>query len=164
MAVKEFSFDIVSKADMMEVRNAVDQTKRELANRYDLKDTKAAIQFENDEILLVADDEFRLGQLRDIFESKMIKRGIELKQLDYSKVEPGAGISVKQKVKIKQGLSQEISKPLINQIKDQKLKAQAQIQGDAVRVSSKDKDELQKVINFVKKLDLPLPVTFENYR
>lgn len=164
MAAKEFSFDIVSSADMMEVKNAVDQAKRELANRYDFKGTKAAIEFEKDEIGLVADDEFRMGQLMDILTSKMIKRGIELRQLDFGKLEPGSGVSVRQKVTLKQGIKQEDAKPLIKQIKDKGLKVQAQIQGDAVRVSGKDKDELQKVMAFVKSLDLPMPVKFENYR
>lgn len=164
MAAKEFSFDIVSKADMMEVRNAIDQAQRELAHRYDFKGTSAEIVFEKEDITLVGDDEFRLGQLKDIFESKMIKRGIDLRQLDYGKVEPGSGISVRQKVKLKQGITQDQAKPLVKQIKDKGFKAQAQIQGDAVRVSGKDKDELQKVMAFVKGLDLPVPVNFENYR
>jgi cyclic-di-GMP-binding protein len=164
MAAKEFSFDIVSKADMMEVRNAIDQAQRELQHRYDFKGTKAEIVFEKDDITLVGDDEFRLGQLKDIFESKMIKRGIELRQLDYGKIEPGSGISVRQKVTLKQGIKQDDAKPLIKQIKDKGLKVQAQIQGDAVRVSGKDKDELQKAISFVKGLDFPVPLKFENYR
>ena len=164
MAAKEFSFDIVSKADMMEVKNAVDQAKRELANRYDFKGSKAEIQFEKDDITLVADDEFRLKQLTDILTSKMIKRGIELRQLEFGTVEPATGVSVRQKVTMKQGIAQEHAKPLIKQIKDKGLKVQAQIQGDAVRVTGKDKDELQKAITFVKSLDLPVPVKFENYR
>ena len=164
MAAKEFSFDIVSKADMMEVRNAIDQAQREIAHRFDFKGTMAAIQFEKEEITLVADDEFRMGQLKDVFESKMVKRGIDLRQLDYGKMEPGSGISVRQKVALKQGIPQDQAKPLIKQIKDKGLKVQAQMQGDAVRVAAKDKDELQKAIVFVKGLDLPLPVRFENYR
>jgi len=164
MAAKEFSFDIVSKADMMEVKNAVDQAQRELEHRYDFKGTMAEIKHEKDDITLIADDEFRMGQLKDIFESKMIKRGIELRQLDYGKLEPGSGISVRQKVTLKQGISQDHAKPLIKQIKDKGLKVQAQIQGDAIRVTGKDKDELQKVIHFVKGLDLPMPIRFDNYR
>lgn len=164
MAVKESSFDIVSKADMMEVRNAVDQAQKEVQHRYDFKGTKVEIQFEKEDITLIADDEFRMGQLKDIFESKMIKRGIDLRQLEYGKLEPGAGVSVRQKVTMKQGISQDHAKPIIKQIKDKGLKVQAQIQGDAIRVTGKDKDELQKVIAFVKGLDLPVPVVFENYR
>lgn len=164
MATKEFSFDIVSKADMMEVKNAVDQAKKEVANRYDFKGSKVEIEFEKEDITLHADDEFRLNQVTDILNSKMIKRGIELRQLDYGKVEQGSGISVRQKVTMKQGIAQEHAKPLIKQIKDKGLKVQAQIQGDAVRVSGKDKDELQKAMAFVKSLSLPVPVRFENYR
>jgi len=164
MAAKEFSFDIVSKADMMEVRNAIDQAQREIQHRYDFKGTKVEIQFEKDDITLIADDDFRMQQLKDIFESKMIKRGIDLRQIEYGKLEPGAGVRVRQKVTLKQGISQDHAKPLIKQIKDKGLKVQAQIQGDAIRVTGKDKDELQKVITFVKGLDLPVPVAFENYR
>ncbi len=164
MASKEFSFDIVSRADMMEVKNAVDQAKREVENRYDFKGTKVSIEFDKEEIALTADDEFRMGQLKDILTSKMIKRGIELRQLEFGKMEQGSGISVRQKVTMKQGIAQEHAKPLIKQIKDKGLKVQAQIQGDAVRIAGKDKDELQKAMEFVKSLDLPVPVKFENYR
>lgn len=161
---KEFSFDIVSKADMMEVKNAVDQVRREVSQRYDFKGTKVAVEFENDELKLTADDEFRMDQLKDIVISKMIKRGIDSRQLDYSKLEPGAGISVWQKVTFKQGIDQDQAKPMIKQIKDKKLKVQARIQGDTVRVTGKDKDELQKTMDFVKSLKLSVPVQFENYR
>lgn len=161
---KEFSFDIVSKADMMEVKNGVDQAKRELQNRYDFKGTMASIAFENEEIDLVADDEFRMGQLKDIVTSKLMKRGIDLRQLDEGKIEAGTGVSVKQKIGIKQGIPQDQAKPLAKQIKDAKLKVQAQVQGEAVRVSGKSKDDLQKAMAFVKGLKLELPVKFENYR
>ncbi|MBI5706196.1 MAG: YajQ family cyclic di-GMP-binding protein [Armatimonadetes bacterium] len=164
MAAKEFSFDIVSKADMMEVKNAVDQAQRELANRYDFRGTMASIELEKEEIALVADDEFRMGQLKDILISKLVKRGIDLRQLDYGKIEHGSGISIRQKVLLKQGISQDHARPLIKQIKDKGFKVQAQIQGDAVRVSGKEKDELQKTMAFVRGLDLPVPVNFENYR
>jgi cyclic-di-GMP-binding protein len=164
MAAKEFSFDIVSKVDQQEVRNAVDQAQRELANRYDFKGSKTEILFEKDQITLVADDEFRMDQLKDIFISKMIKRGIDMRHVEYGKAEAGTGVSIRQKVELKQGIEQDKAKPLIKQIKDKGLKVQAQIQGDAIRVSGKDKDELQKVMAFVKGLDLPMPVAFENYR
>lgn len=164
MAAKEYSFDIVSKADAMEAKNAVDQAQRELQNRYDFKGTIASIDQDKEGITLVADDEFRMNQLKDILTSKMIKRGIELRQMEFGKLEPGSGISVRQKITLKQGISQDQAKPLIKQIKDKGFKVQAQIQGDAIRVTGKDKDELQKVITFVKALDLPMPVLFENYR
>ncbi len=164
MAAVDFSFDIVSKADMMEVKNAVGQADKELANRYDLKGTKCEILHEKDDITLIADDEFRMEQLKDIVFSKMIKRGIDARQLEWGKVEPGAGISIKLKLILKQGIPQDKAKALTKQIRDKGLKVQAQIQGEEVRVSSKSKDDLQKAITFVKSLDLEFPVDFINFR
>ena len=164
MASQEFSFDIVSRADMMEVKNAIDQAQKELHNRYDLKGTKCAIDAEKDDYTLTADDEFRMDQLKDIVFSKLIKRGIDSRQIDWGKIEPGAGISVKCKLTFKTGIAQDKAKPLIKQIKDKGLKVNAQIQGDEVRVSAKNKDDLQKTIQFVKGLDLDYPVDFVNYR
>jgi hypothetical protein len=164
MAAQDFSFDIVSRADMMEVKNAVNQADKELANRYDLKGTKCEILHEKDDITLVADDEFRMDQLKDIVFSKFIKRGIDARQIEWGKLEPGAGISVRLKLTLKQGIAQDKAKALIKQIRDKGLKVQAQIQGEEVRVSSKSKDDLQKAITFVKGLDLDYPVDFVNYR
>jgi cyclic-di-GMP-binding protein len=164
MAAKEFSFDIVSKVDLQEVRNGIDQAQRELANRYDFKGSKCEIQFEKDQITLIADDEFKMKQLKDIVESKLLKRGIDLRQIDYGKEEAGTGMTIRQKVEMKQGIAQDQAKSIIKQIKDKGLKVQAQIQGDAIRVSGKDKDDLQKAIAYVKTLDVPIPVSFENYR
>lgn len=164
MAAQDFSFDIVSKADMMEVKNAIDQAQKELHNRYDLKGTKCDIEAEKEDITLIADDEFRMDQLKDIVFSKMIKRGIDARQIEWGKLEPGAGISVKCKLTLKQGIAQDKAKALIKQIKDKGLKVQAQIQGDEIRVSSKSKDDLQKAITFVKGLDLDYPVDFINFR
>jgi cyclic-di-GMP-binding protein len=160
----DFSFDIVSRADKMEVKNAVDQAQKELANRYDFRGSKAEIQHEKDEITLIADDEFKLEQLKDIVFSKMIKRGIDARQIEWGRIEPGAGVSVKTKLELKQGIAQDKAKALIKQIRDKGLKVQAQIQGDEVRVSSKNKDDLQKTIQFVKGLDLEFPVDFVNMR
>lgn len=164
MAVQEFSFDIVSKVDMMELRNAVGQAEKELANRYDFKGTKADIQFEKDELKLVADDDFRMDQLKDIVVSKMLKRGIDIRQIDWTKNEPGAGVTVHTKLQLKTGIAQDKAKALIRQIKEKGLKVNAQIQGEEVRVSGKNKDDLQKTIQFVKGLDLDYPVDFVNYR
>lgn len=164
MAAVDFSFDIVSRADLMEVKNAIDQAQKELHNRYDLKGTKCAIEAEKDDITMIADDEFRMDQLKDIVFSKLIKRGIDARQIEYGKLEPGAGISVKCKLTFKQGIAQDKAKALIKQIKDKGLKVNAQIQGEEVRVSSKSKDDLQKAITFVKGLDLDFPVNFVNYR
>lgn len=164
MAAVDSSFDIVSRADMMEVKNAIDQAQRELENRYDFKGTMAEIRHEKEDITLVADDEFRMDQLKDIVISKMIKRGIDFRQLDWGKIEHGTGISIRQKLILKTGIAQEQAKPLIKQIKDKGFKVQAQIQGDEIRVSSKSKDDLQKVITFVKGLELEFPVNFVNFR
>lgn len=164
MATKDFSFDIVSRVDRQEVRNAVDQAQRELANRYDFKGTKAEIVSEKDDITLIADDEFRMDQLKDILFSKLIKRGIDARQIEYGKLEPGSGVSVRQKVEFKQGIAQDVAKDVSKKIKDKGLKVSTSIQGDELRVNGKDKDELQKVIQFVKGLDLPVPVSFVNYR
>lgn len=164
MAAQDFSFDIVSRADMMEVKNALNQAEKELSNRYDLKGTKCEIQRDKDDTTLVADDEFRMDQLKDIVFSKLIKRGIDARSIEWGKLEPGAGISVKSKLGFKTGIPQDKAKALIKQIRDKGLKVQAQIQGEEVRVSSKNKDDLQKAIAFVKSLELDYPVDFVNYR
>ena len=164
MAGDLFSFDIVSKLSMQEVRNAVDQAQKELMNRFDFKGSKSDILFEKDQITLIADDEYKLKQLKDILAGKFIKRNIDLRSIDYDKIEPATGMTVRQKVIFKQGISQEQAKPLIKQIKDNGLKVQTQIQGDEIRVSSKSKDELQKVMTFIKQQELSYPVDFVNYR
>ncbi len=159
----EFSFDIVSKVDQMEVKNAFNAAEKELSNRYDFRGSIAAMELAGEEIKLVAEDEFRVTQVRDILFSKLVKRGIEPKMVEYGAVEPGAGVSVKQTVKFKSGISQDHAKPLVKQIRDN-AKVNAQIQGDAIRVSGKSKDDLQKAMAFVKGLDLPFSVDFTNYR
>lgn len=164
MASADFSFDIVSRADKMEVKNAIDQAQRELANRYDFKGSKAEIIEEKEDVTIVAEDEFRLSQIKDIVFSKLLKRGIDARQIDWGKIEPGAGISVHQKLELKTGIPQDQAKALIKQIKEKGLKVNAQIQGEEIRVSSKSKDDLQKAITFIKGLDLPYPVNFVNYR
>lgn len=164
MAAADYSFDIVSKVDQMEVKNAIGQAEKELQNRYDLKGTKCEITHEKDDITLIADDEFRLEQLKDIVFSKFIKRNIDARSIEWGKIEPGAGISVHCKLILKSGIAQDKAKPLIKQIKDKGLKVQAQIQGEEIRVSGKSKDDLQKAIQFVKGLDLDFPVDFINFR
>jgi len=164
MAAAESSFDIVSRVNTMEVKNAIDQAQKELANRYDLKGTKCEIVAEKEDVSVIADDEFRLQQVQDIVFSKLIKRGIDPRQIEWGKAEPGAGISVKCKLNFKAGIPMDQAKALTKQIRDKGLKVNAQIQGEEVRVSSKNKDDLQKTIQFVKGLDLPYPVDFVNYR
>ena len=164
MPAKDFSFDIVSKVDMMEVKNAIDQAQKELANRYDFRGSKSEILFEKNDLTLIADDEFKMEQLKDIVVSKLLKRGVDIRQIDYGKTEHGTGLTLRQKVEFKQGIQQDQARSIIKQIKDKGLKVTAQIQGEELRVTGRDKDELQKVITFVKGLDLPIPVSFVNYR
>ncbi|GMV89917.1 MAG: UPF0234 protein [Chthonomonas sp.] len=159
-----FSFDIVSRVDMQEVRNAVDQAQRELANRWDFKGSKSEIEFVKDKITLISDDDFKLDQLRDIVESKLLKRGVDIRQIGYGEPQKAGGMTLRQEVELKVGIPQDQAKDLVRRIKDSKLKVQSQIQGDEVRVSAKSKDDLQKCIAFVKGLDLPYPVEFTNYR
>ena len=164
MATPDFSFDIVSRADMMEVKNAIDQSQKELANRYDFRGSKSEILHEKEDITLIADDEFRMDQLKDIVFSKMLKRGVDSRQIEWGKPEPATGLTIKMKLILKTGIEQEKAKALTKQIRDKGLKVQAQIQGEEVRVSSKSKDDLQKAMAFVKSLDLPFPVAFVNFR
>lgn len=164
MAATEFSFDITSKVDQQEVRNAVDQAQKELMTRFDLKGTNSEILFDKDEITLTAGDEGKLKQVRDILFSRLVKRGIDPRQIDYGKEEPATGMTVRQGVKFKNGIEQDQAKAIIKKIKEQGLKVQAQIQGDQVRVSGKSKDDLQKTMQYVKGLELPIPVGFANFR
>lgn len=161
---KESSFDIVSRVDWQEVKNAIDQAKRELANRYDFKGSASEINLTADSVELVADDEFKLGQLRDIVDGKLVKRSIDLRHVEYGKVTPGAKMTVEQKLSFKKGISQDLGKTISKAIRDSKLKVTSQLQGDELRVNGKDKDDLQKVIALVKGMDLPVPVEFVNYR
>lgn len=150
----------------MEVKNAMDQADKEILNRYDFKGTKAELIFDGKlDIVLVADDEFRMDQLKDIVFSKMLKRGIDARQIDWGKTEPSGNMTVRCKLELKQGINQEKAKALTKQIRDNKaLKVNSQIQGEEVRVSSKSKDDLQKAMQFVKGLDLDYPVDFINFR
>jgi len=164
VAVTEFSFDIVSRADKMEVKNAMDQSEKELANRYDFRGGKTEIRIEKEDITLVADDEFKMDQLKDIVFSKLLKRGIDARQIEWGTLEPGTGLTVRCKLTFKTGIAQDKAKAMTKQIRDKGLKVNAQIQGEEVRVTSKSKDDLQKTIEFVKSLDLDYPVDFVNMR
>ena len=164
MAGGSFSFDVVSRVNQQEVRNAVDQAQKELMNRWDLKNTNSEIDFEKEIITLTGGDEGKLSQVRDILFSKLIKRGIDARQIDYGKEEPASGMSVRQKVNFKAGIEQEVAKNVTKAIRDSGIKVTAQIQGDELRVTGKSKDDLQKAINLIKGMDLPIPVEFTNYR
>ena len=161
---QEFSFDIVSKTDMQEVANAIQQAQKELAQRFDFKGSKSSIELTNDEIVLVSDDEGKLRSVKDIVESKLVKRKVSLKSLDYGKVEPAAGATVRQQAKIMQGIESEKAKAIVRTIKDAKLKVQVSIQSDQVRVVGRSKDDLQKAMALVREQDFGLPLQFTNYR
>jgi cyclic-di-GMP-binding protein len=159
------SFDVVSKVDIQEVRNAVDQATKEVNARFDLKNTHSKIEIEGDEtIQLASADEYKLEAVTEILQQKLVKRGISLKSLEYGKIEPASGSSVRQKISLKQGIASEKAKEIVRVIKDSKKKAQASIQGDTVRISGKDRDTLQEVIALLKSHDFGIDMQFTNYR
>ncbi|WP_158751051.1 YajQ family cyclic di-GMP-binding protein [Acidobacterium sp. S8] len=159
------SFDVVSKVDIQEVRNAIDQAVKEVRARFDLKDSKSEIKLENDEaIQLASADEYKLEAVKEILSHKLVKRGISLKALVYEKLEQAMGSSVRQKITLQQGIPSEKAKEIVRLIKDSKKKAQASIQGDTVRISSKDRDTLQEVIALLKGKDIGIDMQFTNYR
>lgn len=161
---KENSFDIVSKTDYAEVTNAINQTTKEVSQRFDFKGSKASVELQAKDLMLAAEDETKLRNMNDILQSKLVKRGISLKALDYQKVEPAAGGTVRQLVKIQQGIPTEKAKEIVRFIKDEKFKVQASIQGETVRVSGKDRDTLQEIISALKAKDFGIDMTFDNYR
>jgi uncharacterized protein YajQ (UPF0234 family) len=161
---QEFSFDVVSKTDMQEVLNAVQQAQKELAQRFDFKGSKSEIDFKDEELVLVSDDETKLRSLIDIVESKLVKRKVSLKSLDYGKIEGASLGTVRQKVKIVQGIETDKAKAIVKSIKDAKVKVQASIQSDQVRVVGRSKDDLQKAIAVIKEQDFGIPLQFTNYR
>ena len=161
---KENSFDIVSKTDYAEITNALNQTEKEVSQRFDFKGSKAAVELQDKDLLMSAEDETRLRNMNDILQSKLVKRGISLKALDYQKIEPAAGGTVRQAVKIQQGIPTDKAKEVVKFIKDGKYKVQASIQGETVRVTSKDRDTLQQVIAALKAKDFGIDMTFDNYR
>lgn len=159
-----YSFDIVSDFDNQELVNAVDQTVREIKSRYDLKDTQTTIDLANDAISINTDSDFTLDAVHSILQQKAAKRNLSLKIFDYGKVEPASNNRVRQEIKLKKGISQEIAKQISKLIRDEFKKVQPSIQGDVVRVSSKDKDDLQTVIQRLKQEDLSVALQFTNYR
>lgn len=161
---KENSFDIVSKTDYAEVTNALNQTLKEISQRFDFKGSAANVELAAKDLILTAEDETKLRNMTDILESKLVKRGVSLKALDYQKVEPAAGGTVRQTVKIQQGIPGDKAKEVVKTIKDAKLKVQASIQGETVRVSGKDRDTLQEVIALLKSKDFGIDMQFDNYR
>ena len=162
--VSTFSFDIVSDFDWQELVNAVDQTTREIKSRYDLKDSQTSLELNKDSITVSTDSEFTLEAVHTLLQTKAAKRDLSLKIFDYGKVESASGNRVRQEIKLKKGINQDIAKQISKLIRDQFKKLQATIQGDAVRVSAKSKDELQQVIQLLKQEDLPVALQFTNYR
>lgn len=158
------SFDIVSKVDMQEVDNAVNQAVKEIGQRYDFKGSKSEVTMEKDSIKILADDDFRLKAIVDILQSKFIKRNISPKALQYGKAETASGGMVRQIVTIQQGISKEKGKEVVAVIKDSKLKVQGQIQDDQVRVTGKNRDDLQEAIRTLKGKDLGIELQFVNFR
>lgn len=161
---KENSFDIVSKTDYAEVTNAINQTTKEVSQRFDFKGSKAAVELQAKDLMMSAEDETRLRNMNDILQSKLLKRGISLKALDYQTIEPAAGGTVRQLVKVQQGIPIDKAKEVVKYIKDAKLKVQASIQGETVRVSGKDRDTLQDTIAKLKANDFGIDMQFDNFR
>jgi hypothetical protein len=163
---QENSFDIVSKVEIQEVRNAIDQAMKEIKQRFDLKDSHSEIDLaEGDkEIQLASSNEYKLEAIKEILGQKLVKRGVSLKNLTYEKLEQASGQSVRQKIKLQQGIPSDKAKEIVRLIKDSKKKAQASIQGDTVRVTSKDRDELQGIIALLRGKELGVELQFTNYR
>ena len=162
----ESSFDIVCKTDPEELRNAVQHTQKELGLRFDFKGSKASIELDSkqSQVTRVADDEFKLGQLRDMFEGKLVKRGLSPKTVKYSEPQPGGKMTVSQTAKFQSGIAQEDAKKIVKIIKDAKLKVQVSIQGEQLRVAGKSRDDLQEAIAAVRSADLDFDCQFTNYR
>ncbi len=159
------SFDVVSKVELQEVKNAIDQASKEVHARFDLKDSKSKIELEGtDTIQLASQDEYKLQAVVEILSQKLVKRGVSLKNLEYEKIEPASNSSVRQKIKLVQGIPSEKAKIIVAAIKDSKKKAQASIQGDTVRVVSKDRDVLQDVMAMLRAKDVGVELQFVNFR
>ena len=160
----DVSFDVVSDFDEQELRNALDQVRREVQQRYDFKGATVDLTQSKEEILLLTDDEFRAAAVKDLIETKAVRRNLSLKIFDWGKVEPAGGNKVRQHIGLRRGLDDETARRLSKLIRDEFPKVKPQIQGDAIRVSGKSKDELQRVIARLRELDEPVPLQFENYR
>ncbi len=160
----ENSFDIVSKIEMTEVTNAVTQALKEIGQRFDFKGSKSAITQEKDALVIVSDDEFKLKSVVDILQGKLVKRGVPIKNLSFGKVEPALGGTVRQRAALQQGIPADKAKEIVKTIKDTKIKVQASIQADQVRVAGKNRDDLQSVIQLLKSKDFSIELQFTNYR
>jgi uncharacterized protein YajQ (UPF0234 family) len=160
----DVSFDVVSEFDTMELRNALDQVRREVIQRYDFKGATVELEQAATELTLLTDSEFRSGVVKDLIESKAVRRSLSLKIFEWGKIEPAGGSKVRQRIGLRRGLSDELAKKLARMIRDEFPKVKSQIQGDALRVSGKSKDDLQRVIARLRELDEAVPLQFQNYR
>lgn len=161
---KDESFDVVSKLNMQEVDNAINQTNKEIQQRYDFKNSKSAVTLEDENLKILAEDDFRLKSVVDILQTKLLRRQVPIRNLEYGKVEEAGGGMVRQLIKLKQGIDTETAKKIVKDIKNLKIKVQAQIMEDQVRVSGKKRDDLQAVIAFLKEQDYKQELQFTNYR
>jgi cyclic-di-GMP-binding protein len=160
----DISFDVVSDFDEQELRNALDQVRREVQQRYDFKGAQVDLTQEKDRIVLVTDSEMRAKAIRDLVESKAVRRSLSLKIFEWGPIVPAGGNKVRQEITLRRGLPDDLARKLVKQIRDEFPKVQPRIQGDAIRVASKSRDELQKVIAMLRELDEAVPLQFENYR
>lgn len=160
----ESSFDVVSRVDGQELDNALNQTRKEIENRFDFKHSKTSIEFDGKKITLISDDELKMRNVVDMLQGKAVRRGIDIKAFEFSEVEPALSGTVRQIVTLRSGIPKEQSKTILNHIKALKLKVTAQYQDEQVRVSGKNKDDLQKVIASLRSLEFELPLQFVNYR
>lgn len=158
------SFDVVSQVDPQEVDNAINQTRKEIVQRYDFKGTKTSIEVDKESIHVVSDDDFKVKAVVDVLQSKFVRRGISLKALVYGTIEPAAGGLAKQTITVQQGIDADRARQIVKLVKDTKLKVQTQIQGDQLRISGKKRDDLQSVMQLLKAQDLDLPLQFSNFR
>ena len=160
----ESSFDVVSRVDRQELDNALNQTRKEIENRFDFKHSKTSIDFDDKKITLVSDDELKMRNVIDVLQSKAVRRGIDIKAFEFGELEPAAGSTVRQVVTLRSGIPKDQSRALLAHIKALRLKVTAQYQDDQIRVSSKSKDDLQKVITSLRAMEFELPLQFVNYR
>ncbi len=158
------SFDVVSKTDLQEVDNALHSVTREIGTRYDFKSSKAAIERKDQEITIIADDNYKLEAIQDMLKVHITRRQLDSKALDFGTAQKASGNTLRQIVTIKQGVDSEIAKKIVKELKAEKLKVQASIRGDELRVEGKKRDDLQEAIAFIKRMDLPLPLQYTNFR
>ena len=160
----EASFDVVSRVDRQELDNALNQTRKEIENRFDFKHSKTSIDFDGKKITLISDDELKMKNVVDVLQGKAVRRGIDIKSFEFGTLEPAAGSTVRQTVTLRSGIGKEQSKALMERIKSLKLKVNAQYQDEQIRVTGKNKDDLQKVIASLRSMEFELPLQFVNYR